>query len=504
MPVNLRPYQERAVQEVIDHINDRPVLVSAVGSGKSVMLAAIVQRLGLRTLILAHRREIVGQLASHLKNAGLTCGLIQAGNTPRPDLPVQVASIQTLNRRTKPPADLVIQDEVHHAVAKTHERIYESYPTALRMGCTATAFRTDGRGLGSMFGRIVIGATASELCADGTLVAPTVFVPGDPDLRRVRMLGGDYDKAQAAAIMDRPKLVADIVEQWRARALGMKTVVFATNVSHSIHLRDRFRESGVSAEHFDGKTSIIDRAKLLARFRSGEITVLCNVDIISEGFDLPDLQVAVIARPTASLVWPVQAIGRIMRASPAKLGTICLDHAANHLRLGEITAPLPHSLDDISKPLKTDSKAPPVKRCKQCFLLVPASIQNCPECGYAFIPETKIPKEHDGTLVAYAPAVAVPFATKSAAWDRIEAQRLAFGFKEGWSFYRYRAAFGESPTVHDGRLIDPAAAPETVRQAEYARLSRIAQEKGYKPGWIGFKFKAKFHTWPTYRDREAS
>ena len=213
---------------------------------------------------------------------------------PRPLERVQVASISTLWTRAfrseameRPPADLLVIDECHHCPANTYRKIIDSYPDAILIGLTATPCRGDGRGLGGIFDIIVESPQVSALIDMGHLVKTRVYAPLDPDLRGVQTRIGDYVESQLADRMDRPKLIGDIVTHWHKYGERRKTVAFAVNVQHSIHIRDEFIKSGVRAEHIDGTTPKPERDAALARLASGETELVTNCMVLTEGWDMP-------------------------------------------------------------------------------------------------------------------------------------------------------------------------------------------------------------------------
>jgi superfamily II DNA or RNA helicase len=200
-----------------------------------------------------------------------------------------------------PPATLVVVDECHHATANTWRTILDAYPNAVILGLTATPCRGDGRGLGVIFETMIECPQVAELIELGFLVKSRVYAPSTPDLRGVEDRHGDYIESQLAERMDRAKLVADIVSTWHKLGEQRKTVCFATGVGHSIHLRDRFNEAGVRAEHIDGGTPKDERDATLARLPSGEIEVVTNCMVLTEGWDMPEVACCILARPTKKM-----------------------------------------------------------------------------------------------------------------------------------------------------------------------------------------------------------
>jgi superfamily II DNA or RNA helicase len=211
---------------------------------------------------------------------------------------------------------------------------------------TATPCRGDGRGLGSVFEEIVECPQIETLIELGFLVRTKVYAPSTPDLTGVRVERGDYVESQLAERMDKAKLVGDIVEHWHRLAAGRKTVVFATGVAHSIHIRDEFRRSGVLAEHIHGKTPVEERDAILARLSRGEVDVVCNCAVLCEGWDQPDVSCIVLARPTKHMGLYRQMIGRVLRPAPGKDHALVLDHAGATWQHGLVEEPVVWTLDE--------------------------------------------------------------------------------------------------------------------------------------------------------------
>ena len=486
----LRDYQRRAVDAVKAALPRRPVLVAPTGSGKTVMGSAVVVEVDVPTVWLAHRRELVTQAAETLRGYGLTVDILMPGcPAPVQQSPtrVVVASKDTLIlRREKPAARLIVIDEAHHVAAGTYRKLLASYPDALVLGLTATPFRLDGRGLGDTFGELIVAAYTDELVADGTLHAPRVFAARHPDLRGVRMIAGDYSLGQLSQRANTTELTGDIVKTWTLRAGGMKTVCFAIDVNHSKGIVNAFRAAGIPAEHIDGTST--DRDAILARLRSGETYVVSNCQVLTEGWDLPALEAAIIARPTASLCLHLQMIGRIMRACEGKTGCLVLDHAGNHHVHGLVTRRLTYSLAG-----KTTGTSEPLglKSCPECYLLVPVSARQCGECGYVFTGDAREVFVRGDELMEFAD----DFEFQAEVWRALQEHREAMGLPQRWAEARFKERFGRWPMVYDGRLMDPD--DRETRRLAYEALAREADQKGYRPGWASHRYRAIFGVWPT-------
>lgn len=487
--VRLRPYQTDSIARLDDAIARcvrRVVVAAPTGSGKSVIAAQFVVRevrAGRRALLLAHRRELIYQLVAKLLDAGLDeseVGVIM-GNDPRrrPDAPVQVASVDTLRRRPLPPADIVIVDECHRAIARSHSSITERYPDALHIGFTATPYRGDGRGLREQYDEMIVVATPRLLIADGFIVEPRVFTipPGAlPDLRGVRVRGGDYDERALGEAMNQTRLVGKLVDHWLRLANNERTVVFAVNVAHSKHIAEQFLAAGVAAEHVDGTTPPGDRDAILGRIASGETRVLCSCMLVSEGFDCPPIKCAILARPTKSLTLYIQQAGRILRPWEGH-GALILDHAGCVLEHG-----LPHedrvlSLDGVAKRVKADERIVGERRCPECQTLTRTPI--CPKCGFVFAPRTPLPEEMEGGLVDFSGDH-----PHRALWEELCTEASARGYRPGWVFHRFLERTGQRPPSQFQIPDALAQAPDGRAVAD--RLREVSRQNRGKLTWSMF------------------
>lgn len=462
--VTLRPYQADVIEELrrasLEH--RRLLLVMPTGAGKTVVASAVVRGavdLGNRLLFLAHRRELIHQTVNKLWDHRIDAGVILAGHPTRPDEPVQVASVQTLWHRAfrgsaieKPRADVVIVDEAHHVRARTYERIIASYPEALVIGMTATPCRGDGRGLGNAFDRIVECPSVEELIRLGYLVGTRVYAPSTPDLQGIRVERGDYVERQLAERVDTPELVGDIVEHWHRLGENRKTVVFATGVAHSVHIRDEFRRSGIWSEHIDGTTPTEERDAILEKLSAGLVQVVCNCMVLTEGWDQPDVSCLVLARPTKSLGLFRQMVGRVLRPAPGKVDALILDHSGAVFHHGFAEDPVVWTLSEDKRAevqagaSRGAASARELKTCPECSA-TRMSGKPCPACGWQ-------PRQ------------------KAQSFDVVDGD-LAH-------------------VARDGRV----NGVEHDRLSFYRQLLGIADERGYRSGFAAHKFKEKFGSFP--------
>lgn len=387
----LRPYQSAALEAIREHLRQgrrNVLLVSPTGSGKSVLIAEMVRGAvakGKRAIFVAHRRELIEQISERLDRDGLRHGIMMGQHSRGPHEPVQVVSIQTLVKRAPPPADLLLVDEAHHAAAKTYRKALEAYPGKPVVGYTASPWRQDGKGLADLFEASVVAATPAELIAAGYLCRYTGHAFMAPDVGAVRTVGGEFDAgALSLAYQQQSRIFGDVVAKWQQYASGMRTIVFAASIDNSLELVARFRAIGVTAEHVDYNSADIDRWGIIQRARSGATQVLCNVGLLTEGVDIPELQCCVMARPTKSLALYLQMVGRVMRPVGDKVARIH-DHAENVYRHGLPDAERDYSLQPGKPP------TPPVLHtCESCLAMFEG--RQCPACGRALTPKAVAPR----------------------------------------------------------------------------------------------------------------
>jgi DNA repair protein RadD len=338
----------------------------ATGGGKThvfsyIALAAMAK--GRRVLIIVHRRELLIQAVHKLALVGIRCGIIAADFPSDPDQLVQVCSIQTAVRRldTLPMFALIIIDECHHAICATYRMLLDTQPKARLLGVTATPLRLDGRGLGrehgGLFDVIVCGPSINHLIGLGCLSGIRPFIPKSAiDLSGVRSRGGDYASNELAEVMSGAKIVGEAVEEWKTHAEHQPTICFTVTIEHAEVTAKAFRDAGYRSQCVSGKTPKKERDRLIAGLGTGEVEILCNCDLISEGLDVPSVGAVSLLRPTQSLGLFMQQVGRGMRPAPGKDALIVLDHVSNCSRHGPPDLERIWSLNGIEEPPKPPSK----------------------------------------------------------------------------------------------------------------------------------------------------
>lgn len=459
--MDLRPYQSGAIDGLRQGFREgarRQVLVAPPGAGKTVLASAMIQgalERGNPSLFLANRRELITQCASKLRAFGLEPGIIMAGFPEHRERMIQVGSIESIRRRPwLPDAKLVFVDECH---LRGSEFLLELLPDSYLVGLTATPCRKTGRGLGEDFDHMVVAASFSQLIEEGFLLEPRTFAPTIPDTSGLPVRGGDFRVSDVDDVMNRRSVIGDVVATWLRLASCRRSVFFGTTVAHSKRTCRAFLDAGVPAAHIDGTTPYDTRRALLAKLVSGEILVLCNCEVFTYGWDCPEVEVAIIARPTASLALHIQVGGRVFRPCPGKERPLILDHAGNTLQHGWVTADRDWNLEQRATRRKKSNAggAPAIRQCPECYALMPPSLASCSECGHVFVVEAPEVKVAGGDLLELTQD---SYDAMIASLNRAEAQRIVFyrrmwlialdrKYKPGWARMAFRREFGHYPTT---------------------------------------------------------
>lgn len=414
--VTLRDYQQRAVDSVRAAFRDHDscLFVLGTGGGKTVTFSYIAQQAAMRRTrvgIYVHRTELVEQVSETLNQFNVEHGVIAAGQPMRRGLLCYVVSTQTYVRRIPqvPVFGLNIVDEAHHCVTgSTWSTALAHSPGAKILGVTATPERLDGRGLGDSFQTMVLGPTVRELIDTGALCDYRLIVPPTVNLSGLHTRMGDYIRGEAAAAMDKPTITGDAIGHYRRHAHGKRAVAFCVTVAHAQHVAQEFMAAGITSVAIDGGMDKGLRRDALRDFKAGRIRVLTSCDLISEGFDVPAIEAAILLRPTQSLGLYLQQVGRALRVFPGKERAVILDHVGNSGRAENGQFVANHGMPDddrawslegrvaLKRGQKSEVRAG--RQCPKCFAVSPPMAPKCSSCGYVWIAEGRTVQQVDGTL----------------------------------------------------------------------------------------------------------
>ena len=338
--MTLRDYQTDICSRVSDAFDKRrSVMVQMpTGTGKTMVLAELVKRLmmkdeGLKILIVAHRRELIEQIKATVKRMGLNAdNQLSVINNQT----IIVESIQTISRRIDALdfiPSLVVIDEAHHALAKTYKMMWETWPDVKFLGLTATPCRLNGKGFTDLFDILVQSWDIPTFIKEKWL-STYDFVSIKADSRTQQLISslkkrgadGDYQVKEMDAVLNKRPSIERLYNCVMQFAHNRKGFVYAINIDHARSIAEYYQSQGVNAVAIDSHTPVKERERIISSFRSGELQVLVNVDIFSEGFDCPDVEFIQLARPTLSLAKYLQMVGRGLRPSKGKTNCMIIDN----------------------------------------------------------------------------------------------------------------------------------------------------------------------------------
>lgn len=346
----LRDYQDIAIEKILKEfkISDSILLQMPTGTGKTTVFSEIVRRWikeivpNKRLLIMVHRKELVDQIIKRLKDFGIGAGRIQAGYSPDLLKRVQVGMVQSLRNPNRLPQNisLIIIDEAHHSPALSYRNIIKNYGEGVKiLGVTATPCRMNGEGFADLFSSLITSDSIKTFIQNGYLSSLKHLATSIPDLSKVKFNRriNDYDEDDLEKVVRNEQVMAELIESYQKYANGKKSIVFALNKNHSKDIVNRFNAKGIPSTFIDSDTPVQERNEIVKDFKEGRYLILCNVNIFSEGFDCPDVEVVQLARPTKSIILYLQQVGRVMRPFEGKEYGLILDNACLWKEHGLVT-----------------------------------------------------------------------------------------------------------------------------------------------------------------------
>lgn len=459
----LRDYQSTAIGEVYAAWNSgaaNVMLTAPTGSGKTVIVGDVLKNMSIPSAVIAHRQELLAQLALALNREAVPHSIIAPVTVVRQIVAaemqvhgfshyeahsqIRVAGVDTLIRRdpSRDPwfnnVQLTVVDEGHHVTKENKwAQAMAMFPNARGLLVTAHAIRGDGLGLGrhadGVVDRLVVGPSCRDLINRGMLTDYRLCCPpSDVHLENVHVTAsGEFNaKEVRAAVHESSRIVGDVVATYLKFAAGKLGITFAVDIESATELAAAYRAAGVSAEIITGETPLGIRAALLQQFRARQIKQLVSVDVLGEGVDVPAVEVVSMARPTNSFQLFAQQCGRVLRlnisdeltarwndftdaerlhyiAQSIKPKAIILDHVQNTLRHGLPDVPREYSLNTREKRSRKAVDAIPLRSCLECLQPYERSLIACPYCGEP-IPMTAgrgSPEAVEGDLIELDPAV---------------------------------------------------------------------------------------------------
>lgn len=428
-PLELRPYQFAVTVGVRDvwAQGGTPLIELPTGAGKTVIIAVLVAEHDGPAVIIAHRRELVGQLSLALAREGVVHKIIAPPATIRAivrrnteevgrsyysaSAPVAVAGVDSIRNSSeiwRKSVTLYVIDEGHHPLQSNKwGRAIKMFPNAKGLAVTATPERADGKGLGvhaaGFYTHIVSGPSLRELIDAGYLSDYIVYAPEsslDLSTIKISQTTGDYVHAALQAAVTKAQITGDVIQHYLRIAPGRLGITFAVGVREAEILAAAYNAAGVPAAVVHAKTPDAERTDIIRRFSRRELLQLVNVDIFGEGFDLPAIEVVTFVRPTKSLPLYLQSFGRGLRIMKGKDHAIIIDHVGNVVEHGLPDAPRSYSLNHTDPRGKGPKGILALKVCTACARVFPRVQVGCPYCGFIPVPaQRSSPAEVDGDLV---------------------------------------------------------------------------------------------------------
>ncbi|HDA9681837.1 TPA: DEAD/DEAH box helicase [Listeria innocua] len=406
-----------------------------LGAGKSVILSEIIRmttRNKNNVLFLVHRKELIDQIRNTLTMNDVDMTFVNLG------------MVQTVVRRlekTSEPA-LIIIDESHHVLANSYKKIINHFSNAKVVGFTATPVRINGGGLGDINDILIEKVNVKWLIENQFLApykyfAPEIVQTETLDIKRT----GEFDMTGLDDQFNKRMIWGDVIKHYQKLADGQQAILYASSLYQSQKMAASFEQVGITAAHIDGKTPKAERDHIIQQFRNGEIKVLCNLDLIGEGFDVPDCSTVIMLRPTQSLSLYIQQSMRGMRYRPEKT-SIIIDHVGNVSRFGLPDMERTWTLEP-KKGSNSKKAEAPVKICPDCFMTVLSSNKQCEHCGHEFKVEVKpIQVDEAAELQEITEAVfKVNYSSPNECKNMKELYEYAkeHNYKKGWAFHQGKA-----------------------------------------------------------------
>jgi len=454
MTLRLRDYQQHGMdmlRQAIRAGNRRIIFQGATGFGKTEVAAQMIMNAldkGKRVVFTVNKIVLAEQASVRLDKYGVQHGIWQAQNERfNPELPCQIASVQTLARR-KPmeDIDLFIVDEAH-IHSEVFDKLKAYNPQAYFIGLTASPYSI----LAPWWQKLVAAVPMQTLMDNGHLVPYEVYAAPTADLSKVKVVAGEYQNKSLAEATDKPKLTGSVIAEWKKRGENRQTICFAVNRAHALHLEQEFNRHGIPAKSIDCYTEAEERREVINKFNTGELRILISIMILTTGFDSPIASCAIFACATKSRIKHVQSLGRVLRPCKGKKDATCIDHGGNFSRLG-----FPEDYDDTelddgkrAKQKKKEKKTESLpKPCPKCQFMKPAKVQVCPMCGFK-AQHIKDVEFEQGDLIKIQ-------RKKNRELSKQEKQEfysglLAYckktGKRDGWAAHKYRERLGVWPNA---------------------------------------------------------
>jgi len=478
----LRDYQQEIIDKIRSSIsagNRRIILQLPTGGGKTRIASEIIDlttKKNKRALFTCHRQTLVLQAFEAIGRPMATSVSMGSSGAYDPDLPIQIGMLQTLKSRIGKHGkaylgeiDIIILDEVQYGATSTMQtQLYDTYPDVITIGLSATPCTSDGYRL-PKWDDVVSVVQTVDLVEMGFLMNPICFAPSKPDLSKITVRQGDYAVEELAELMDKPSLVTNVVETYEEFAAGKKALVFAVNIRHAEHIAESFQQAGHAVGVLHSKQAKAMRTMMIEEFANDDIRVLVSVDALSVGFDEPSAEVAILARPTKSVPYYLQQVGRVLRLHDTKENAMVLD-------MGGCIAACGHPLKkrDFSKPKPAGRGKPNA----------PVELKECDNCGALLDEDNKSRTVHEDEE-----SITLNIKCRSCGYDLNEITQT----KGSVNLEQIEAPKEVMKPLDFSKM--------TNKFGGYQELRKLAKKAGFKNGfaWMNSQAIDKHGLWPEAR-----
>ncbi len=378
MEIMLRDYQQEVFDKATDSFRKGAKGVCCVlpcRSGKSYIMARMIQGAIKNVLVLAHRHSLIEQHKELLENLGILTDKVRVESV--------FTEASRLGEYPKDSIGLIIIDEAHLSEAASYRKVCNYYDCKM-VGFTATPSRLDGRPL-KLFDTLVSGITADELIKRGAIADYDYYAPDlHLDTESIETVAGEYHNGQLTELMCQSIIYGDVLKYYQMLGDNRQAIAYCTSIKHSIQTADMFNNHGISAVSIDGSMSVAARNERMEWFRNGDIQILCNCNLISEGVTLPNASVGLLLRPTMSLPLYIQQSCRVLTPSDGKKAVI-IDFVNNCQRHGLPTDHHDWSLTQAVKKRRQHNEdgTLSLRQCEHCFKCFKTA-KVCPWCGHEY------------------------------------------------------------------------------------------------------------------------
>lgn len=540
MELVLRDHQVNVVSSLREAMKSQRsvVLYGPTGFGKTECAIHIMQGVisgGRRVAMVMDRIVLCNQTSERLDKYGVPHGVLQSGNKRyRPHEPVQICTVQTLEARESFPAvDLLIVDEAH-VHRKSITEFVQAYPRVRVIGLSATPIT---KGMIGTYEGVVNAVTTEQLVEGKWLVPLRVFAAQQVDMSGARKVAGEWSHKDATA--RGVVITGHVVDEWKKRTHEFfgkpaKTIVFCAGVAHGEHLARGFEAAGYNFVNISYRDRDDYKDDVIRDFRrpDTEINGIIATDILTKGFDVPDVMIGISARPfSKSLSSHIQQLGRVMRPHPGKDFALWIDHSGNYMRFvadwEEIYEEGVNELNDSKEKAKKEptEKEKTEHKCPQCGALWAPKSTHCINCGFERVIHNKVQVVEGSLAEVIRAGNRMSQPEKQALLSQLLGYCHKTGKKDGWAYYEYKRIVGKFPgknlhwiasdvvtqdvlqkirRIQEERsaaaIVHAQKAPvlpssetwtSATMQDLYSQLIRYCHDTGKKVGWAYYKFKER-------------